>query len=152
MRAPSYLLAALIALTPVAALAQENPVKITADTFVINEAASQAIFSGNVLVIRPGLTVWADKVEVDYGEAGPESIKTFTAIGNVRLKTEDQDASGDRATFNPDTQILRLLGNVVVVNATGTLNGPELEINLADNTTVFTGGKGGRVTGVFNAQ
>jgi lipopolysaccharide export system protein LptA len=151
MRTASYLLAVLIALIPVAARA-ENPVKITADTFVINEADSQAIFTGNVIVIRPGLTVWADKVEVDYGEAGPESIKTFTAIGNVRLKTEDQDASGDRATFNPDTQILRLLGNVVVVNATGTLNGPELEINLADNTTVFTGGEGGRVTGVFNAQ
>ena len=64
----------------------------------------------------------------------------------------DQDATGDRATFNPETQILRLLGNVTVVNSAGTLNGPELQINLADNTTVFSGGRSGRVTGVFQTQ
>lgn len=152
MRVIRYLLALLLASATGAALAAENPVKITADTFVINEADTEAIFTGNVVVIRQGLTVWADKVVVDYGEGGVENIKTFDAIGNVRLKTEDQDATGDRATFNPETQILRLLGNVVVVNSAGTLNGPELEINLADNTTVFTGGQGGRVTGVFKTQ
>lgn len=151
MRVMSCVLAVLSAFAAGAALAA-NPVKITADTFVVNEADTEAIFTGNVVVIRPGLTVWADKVVVDYGEGGPESIKTFIASGHVRLKTEDQDATGDRATFDPETQILRLLGNVVVVNSAGTLSGPELEINLADNTTVFTGGKGGRVTGVFKTQ
>lgn len=151
MRALGYIVAVLFACASGAALA-ESPVKITADTFVVNEAESEATFTGNVVVIRQGLTVWADKVVVDYGDAGIESIKTFDAFGNVRLKTQDQDATGDRATFNPETQILRLTGNVVVVNSAGTLNGPELVINLADNTTVFTGGKGGRVTGVFNTQ
>jgi len=151
MRATSYLFAALVAFATGPALA-ESPVKITADTFLVNEADTEATFTGNVVVIRPGLNVWADKVVVDYGEGGPGDIKTFVATGHVRLKTEDQDATGDRATFNPQTQILRLMGNVVVVNSAGTLNGPELEINLADNTTVFTGGKGGRVTGVFNTQ
>lgn len=151
MRATSYLLALLIAAASGPALA-ESPVKITADVFVVNEADTEATFTGNVVVIRPGLNVWADKVVVDYGDGGPGDIKTFVATGHVRLKTEDQDATGDRATFNPQTQILRLMGNVVVVNSAGTLNGPELEINLADNTTVFTGGKGGRVTGVFNTQ
>lgn len=151
MRALIHLLAALVTGIAGPALAQ-SPVKITADTFVVNEADTQATFTGNVVVIRPGLNVWADKVVVDYGEGGPADIRTFIATGNVRMKTEDQDATGDRATFNPETQILRLTGNVTVVNSAGTLNGPELEINLADNTTVFTGGKGGRVTGVFKAQ
>jgi lipopolysaccharide export system protein LptA len=151
MRTLTSLLAVLIVCTPGAVLAQ-NPVKITADSFVINEADGEAVFTGSVVIVRPGLNVWADKVVVDYGEGGPENIQSFVAEGNVRLKTEDQDATGDRATFNPETQILRLSGNVVVVNAAGTLNGPELEINLADNTTVFTGGKGGRVTGVFKTQ
>ena len=151
MRRLGFLLAFLIACQSGAALAA-SPVKITADTFVINEAKTEAVFTGNVVAVRPGLTVWADEVVVDYGEGGLENIKSFTATGHVRLKTEDQDATGDRATFNPQTQILRLLGNVTVVNAAGTLNGPELQINLADNTTVFSGGSGGRVTGVFNTQ
>jgi len=147
----SYLAMALFALGVTAALGA-GEVKITADTFVVNETDREAIFEGNVVVVRPGLTVWADKVVVDYGEGGVENIKTFVATGRVRLKTEDQDATGDRATFNPDTQVLRLLGNVTVVNSAGTLNGPELQINLADNTTVFSGGKSGRVTGVFQTQ
>lgn len=144
-------LALCFALAPVAAQAA-GPVKITADTFEVHEAQGQAVFSGNVVVVRTGLTVWADKVVVDYGEGGPENIKTFVATGHVRLKTDDQDATGERAVFDPASQILRLVGNVTVVNASGTLNGPELQINLADNTTRFSGGKGGRVTGVFKTQ
>jgi len=146
-----FLVAALLACASSAALA-DSPVKITADTFVVNEAEGEATFTGNVVVVRPGLTVWADEVKVDYGEGGPENIKSFVATGHVRLKTDDQDATGERATFDPQTQILRLQGNVTVVNASGTLNGPELQVNLADNTTVFSGGKGGRVTGVFKTQ
>lgn len=142
---------ALLIVLPSAAFAADA-VKITADTFLINEAETEAVFTGNVVAERSGLTVWADKVVVDYGESGLDSIKNLIATGNVRLKTKDQDATGDRATFSAETQILRLMGNVTVVNAAGILNGPELLINLADNTTVFSGGSGGRVTGVFNTQ
>ncbi len=150
-RTLGVLLAALLVLLPGAAPAA-SPVKVTADAFEVHEADSQAVFAGNVVVTRAGLTVWADTVVVDYGEGGPENVRSFVATGHVRLKTEDQEATGERAVFDPGTQILRLVGNVTVVNASGTLNGPELTINLVDNTTVFSGGQGGRVTGVFKTQ
>jgi lipopolysaccharide export system protein LptA len=146
-----WLLAAVLTLITSAATAA-GEVKITADTFVVNEAAAEAVFTGNVVVVRTGLTVWADRIVVDYAEGGLENIRSLVATGHVRLKTEDQDATGERATFNPQTQILRLTGSVTVVNASGTLSGPELEIDLARNTTTFVGGKGGRVTGVFTTQ
>ncbi|HEY9010879.1 MAG TPA: LptA/OstA family protein [Devosia sp.] len=131
---------------------QQGPIKVTGDTFVIDEGKGVATFSGNVEVERTGLTVWAQKVVIEYGAGGPEDVKTFVATGKVRLKTKDQDATGDKATFDPNTQMLHMTGNVVVVNATGTLTGPSLTVNLADNSTVFEGGKGGRVTGVFSTQ
>jgi lipopolysaccharide export system protein LptA len=60
---------------------------------------------------------------------------------------------GDRAVFDPDAQTVRVSGNVRVSNAQGEVNGPELVINLKQNTTVFQAGKGGgRVTGVFTPQ
>ena len=131
-----------------------GPIKVTGDTFVIDEANGQATFSGNVEIVRSGLTVWAQKVVIEYGAAGVEDVQTMVATGKVRLKTKDQDATGDRATFDPNTQMLHMTGNVVVVNSTGTLTGPSLTVNLADNSTVFEGGKGkgGRVTGVFSTQ
>jgi lipopolysaccharide export system protein LptA len=127
-------------------------VTITADSFMVDEANSEATFTGNVEVVYTGLRVWANKVVADYAEGSMENIRSFTATGNVRLKTDDQDATGDRAVFDPKTQVLRLLGNVRVVNAAGTLNGPELVVDLANNTSVFSGGSGGRVTGVFSTQ
>lgn len=129
-----------------------SPVNVTADSFVVDQAASEATFTGNVVVVRSDLTVWADKVVVEYGAGGVEDVDNIIATGNVRLKTETQDATGDRATFDPSSQILRLTGNVTVVNSAGTLNGPELVINLVEQTTVFSSQGGGRVTGVFTAQ
>lgn len=135
-------------LTP--ALGQQ--VTVTSDSFVVSEGTSEAIFTGSVVVVRTGLTVWADKVVVEYASGGMDDIESMVATGNVRLKTDDQVATGQRAHFDPNTQLLRLTGNVVVDNASGTVRGPELVVDLAADTSVFTGSDGARVTGVFTPQ
>lgn len=145
------LVALLLMLLAAPALA-ENPIEVSADTFVVDEAKSEATFTGNVVIVRADLKVWADKVLVTFGEEGLQNIKHITATGNVRLKTEEQDATGDRATFDPNSQIMRLTGNVTVVNASGTLNGPELVVDLVNQTTTFSARDGGRVTGIFTPE
>lgn len=142
-------LALVFAAVPAAA---QNPVEITADNFTINEGAQEAVFTGNVVVVHPSVTVWAPKVVVIYGEGGTSDIESFEATGDVKLETDEQTATGDRAVFDPEAQTLRLSGNVTVVNATGTVKGPELLVDLETNTSTFTGGDGGRVTGVFTSQ
>jgi lipopolysaccharide export system protein LptA len=140
-----------LALTALPAAAQ-NPVEITADHFTINEETQEAVFTGNVVVIHPSVTVWAPKVVVIYGEGGTSDIESFVASGDVKLETDEQTATGERAVFDPAASTLRLTGNVVVVNATGTVKGPELLVDLETNTSTFIGGEGGRVTGVFTSQ
>ncbi len=137
---------------PAGAQSGAEEVKITADQFVIDDVKQTATFTGKVVVLRKDMTVWAAKVVVDYGEGGPSNIKSFVATGNVRIKTADQDATGDRAIFNPGAETLKLTGNVMVVNASSTVGGPDLLIDLNANTTTFTGGSGGRVTGVFSPK
>lgn len=146
------LLAAALALPLMAAAAQSGPVKITGDNFVVDDTQHIATFTGNVVVLRKDLTVWAPKVVIDYGEGGPSNIKSFIASGGVRIKTKDQDATGDQAIYNPNTRLLRLTGHVMVVNKNGTVGSPDLVVNLDTNTSVFTGGSGGRVTGVFTSK
>lgn len=126
-----------------------DPVKITADQFVVDDNSSTATFTGNVVVERTNLTVWAPAVVVDYGEGGPSNIKSFVATGGVRIKTSTQDAKGDRADYDPDAGTLKLSGNVLVTNDSGTVGGPDLLIDLITNVSTFTGGRSGRVTGVF---
>ncbi|ODT69424.1 MAG: hypothetical protein ABS75_17090 [Pelagibacterium sp. SCN 63-23] len=137
---------------PLPALAQ-NPVNITADLLEMNETDREAVFTGNVVVVHPSVTVWAPKVVATYGAGGVSDIETFRASGgNVRLKTKDQDATGEQAIYTPGDQLLRLTGNVKVINSSGTVNASELVVNLATNVSTFTSTGGGRVTGVFNAQ
>ena len=154
-------LLSLLAIAPVAmgataagSLGGNDPIKITGDKFVINDAQHQATFTGKVVVLRTRLTVWAAKVVVDYGTGGPSDIESFTAIGSVRIKTPEQDATGEKAIYDPDTQLLHLTGNVIVVNASGTVGSPELVVNLLTNTSTFSAskGSGGRVTGVFTPK
>ena len=121
----------LLAFTAPAAAQEKDPVNITADKT---------------------LTVWAPKVVVEYGEAGPSSVKSFVASGGVRIKTPDRDATGDYAIYDPKAETLRITGNVMVVSEASTVGGPDLVIDLNSDTTVFQGSSNGRVTGVFTTQ
>jgi lipopolysaccharide export system protein LptA len=142
-------MAGLLVSTPVLA---QTPVQISADTFTVEEGSQQAVFTGNVVVKHPTVNVWADKVVATYGEGGTSDIKTFEATGTVKLETDEQTATGERAVFTPADQLLRLTGNVKVTNSGGTVNAQELVVNLKTNVSTFTAGQGGRVTGVFTSQ
>jgi lipopolysaccharide export system protein LptA len=132
--------------------AGKQPVKVTADTFVISETGKEATFNGNVVVVHPRVTVWAAKVVAIYGTGGTSDIQSFVASGSVKLQTKDQTATGDQAVFDPKTQLLHLTGHVLVVNDSGKVNSPELVVDLKKNKSTFTGGKAGRVTSVFTPQ
>jgi lipopolysaccharide export system protein LptA len=149
-----FMLAAILLLlaNSVPALAQQ-PVQITSDLFTVDETTKEAVFTGNVVVVHPAVKVWAAKVIAVYGNAGPSDIESFIASGSVKLETPEQTATGDRAVFTPGDQLLRLTGNVQVVNASGTIAAGELVVNLETNVSTFTSnGSGGRVTGVFTSQ
>lgn len=147
-----YWLPLLLALAAPPALAAGTPVKVTADSFVIDQATNKATFSGAVVITRGSMTMWSDKAVVNYGDGGESDIDELDATGNVRIKTSGQEATGNRAVFTPDNSVVRLTGNVKVVNSSGTVSGPELIINLSSNTSTFKGSEGGRVTGVFTPQ
>jgi lipopolysaccharide export system protein LptA len=132
--------------------ATAGQVTITADTFTLAENKSTAEFTGNVVITSPDVQVWAPKVSVQYANGNTSDIRSLSATGGVKLETQDQHATGDMANYDPKSRILRLSGNVVVTNASGTLTGPLLVVNLATHVSTFSGKSGGRVTGVFNSQ
>ena len=138
-------------LLPAATNAQvTQTTEISADRFVVRDSERKSEFIGNVVITQPGLKVWADKVVVNYGEGGTSDVKTFVATGNVKIQSEGQIATGQRATYRPSTRILHLTGNVVVISDGGTVHSEELFVNLATNITEFSsGGSGERVTGLF---
>jgi lipopolysaccharide export system protein LptA len=149
MKLVNALVMALLLAAPAVAA---DPVNVTADTLTVDDKTKNAVFSGNVVITRADMTMWADKVVVVYGAGGQGDIESLTATGKVRLKTPEHQATGRQATYDPRTMVLRLSDNVVVTNSTGTMSGPELVLDLANNTSTFRGSDSGRVTGVFTPQ
>ncbi len=150
--AAALALATSLALFPSTLQAAGPAVQVTADSFTVEQASGRAVFTGNVVITRDGLSMWAETVTVTYGSGGEGDIDRLEAVGRVRIKTTGQEATGNRAVFDPDAQTLRLSGDVSVVNAQGNVRGPELVIDLARETSVFRGSEGGRVTGVFTPK
>ncbi len=103
--------------------------------------------------MQPGLKVWANEVIVYYGDNGPSDIKSLEAIGQVKIEQPEQTAFSDRGTYDPKTEILKLFGNVRVVNDSGTITGSELIVDIKNGTSKFPASKDGkRVTAIFSTQ
>lgn len=127
-------------------------IEIQADRFVVRESENQSEFSGNVIVTQTDMKVWSDRVIVHTGEDGTSDIKSYEAIGNVKIQGETQTATGQRAVYDPETRILVLTGDVVVISESGTVHAQTLKVNMATNVTEFISGDDGeRVTGLFTS-
>ncbi len=138
-----------LALTALPAQAAEK-VHVTADRFVVEEGASLATFSGNVVVVQGTTTIDADRVEVHYGAGGASDIESLVAAGNLVIVTPDQHVTGERGVYDPKARVMLVTGNVVATSASGRVTGDQLRVDFNANTTEFVQQQGGRVTGVFN--
>jgi lipopolysaccharide export system protein LptA len=132
----------------------DEPVNITADNLEITEDQDTALFTGNVMIVQGGMELTAPRVEVLYGEGGQSDLVSFTASGGrVKMITEDQEIDADQAVYDFQDRVLTFTGNVVVENASGTVNSARLVIDTRAGTSSFSGAaggeSGGRVTSVF---
>lgn len=127
-------------------------VNVTADNLEITEDDNTALFTGNVTITQGTMQMFAQRVDVLYGEGGPSDLVEFTASGGrVHMAMADQTIDGDRAVYDFTLRILTFTGNVVVNNASGTVNADRLVIDTRAGTSSFSGGpaQGGRVTSTF---
>ena len=151
MRAAVLVVAAAGAIAAALPALADDQIRITSNDLTLDQTQSLAIFTGNVVLVRDDLTIWSSKVEVTYGAGGVQEIEKAVFTGGVRLKNPDQEATGNWATYDPKTRVMRLLGDVTLESAAGVVKGPELIFDLANETTTFPSA-GQRVTGVFTAE
>jgi lipopolysaccharide export system protein LptA len=140
----------------------DEPVKIRAGSLELREKDKMATFTGDVHVLQ-GDTEMHCKVLVvfyeeetsgrtvkaaDPGPGGDRQIRRIEAKGNVVVVQQDQNATGDAATFNMRENTVTLLGNVVVTRGTDILRGQRLTVDLTSGVSKMDGG---RVDGIFQA-
>lgn len=102
-------------------LSSDQPIQIESDRFEVDENRNLGIFTGNVSVVQGKTLLKTARMTVHYADQGGSAatgsaqIERLEADGGVYLKSEGQVATGDRGSFDMDTEILVLSGKEVVL-------------------------------------
>ena len=131
------------------------PIDVDAARIEIQDAANQAVFSGDVVIRQGKLTLYADSVKVLYTrKSGDPQMQRLDARGNVRLVSPTEKATANTGIYDVDGRIITMTGNVTLDRGGSALKGERLVLNLVTGQSSFDarGGGGttpGRVTGRF---
>jgi lipopolysaccharide export system protein LptA len=140
---------------------RDQPIRIEAATLEMRDKKKEATFSGNAKVVQGDTTMTSRTLVVFYesssaapapapaansktaaksapiqsatpGPGGSSSIKRLEAKGNVVVTQKDQVVTGETAVFDTKTNLITMLGGVVLTQCKNVLRGDRL---LVDMTT-----------------
>ena len=121
---------------------------------MFDDENNKAEAEGNVKIILPNKTViYADNVKANF-ESANKSLKKAIAKGNVIIenKTKGRQSKADLGVYNSNDEIIRLTGNVVVINQKSKLSGDKGITNLKTGISNIVGDRKNkkRVRGTFS--
>lgn len=132
------------------------PIDVNAARIEIQDAANQAVFSGDVVIKQGKLTLDADTVKILYTrKTGDPQMQRLDARGHVKLVSPSEQATANTGIYDVDGRIITLTGDVTLDRGGSVLKGQRLVLNLVTGQSSFDArGAGpsappGRVTGRF---
>ncbi len=107
----------VFAASPVANNNASEPVAIEADTQLEwLKADNKFRATGNVVITQGTTSIKGDNAEALYDAAkGPSALTEMIVTGNVIIKSDDNTATAEQATYNTITQIATLRGKHIVL-------------------------------------
>ena len=137
---PTLCLLALL-LPVVAALAQDEGASktvVTSDRLTFEYKKQTAVFDGHVVVVDPRIRIESDELRLVFSKTN--EIKTVTATGNVRLKSEDKTGTCNKAVYVGETEEVTLTGNARLNRGKDTVTGDSIKCYLNEDRVVVEGG------------
>ena len=136
---------------------RDQPIQIEAASLEVRDKQREATFSDNVKVVQGDTTMTSKKLVVFYesgsgqaapppprtknaksapmqsatpGPGGSSSIKRLEARGNVVVTQKDQVVTGETAIFDTKTNLITMLGGVVLTQCKNVLRGDRLMVDM----------------------
>src|SRR4051812_3043201 len=136
---------------------RDQPIQIEAASLEMRDKKKEATFSGNVKVIQGDTTMTSKTLVVFYdsggdkpatpqpaakaakgapmqsatpGPGGNSSIKRLEARGNVVVTQKDQVVTGETAVFDTRSNLITMLGGVVLTQCKNVLRGDRLAVDM----------------------
>jgi len=139
---------------------RDQPIQIEAASLEMRDKKKEATFAGNVKVVQGDTTMTSKTLVVFYesgggdkpaapqpaakgasakgapmqsatpGPGGASSIKRLEARGNVVVTQKDQVVTGETAVFDTKTNLITMLGGVVLTQCKNVLRGDRLAVDM----------------------
>lgn len=158
----------------------DQPIQIEAASLEMRDKKKEATFTGNVKVIQGDTTMTSKTLVVFYesssasaappppanskaatkaapiqsatpGPGGASSIKRLEARGNVVVTQKDQVVTGETAVFDTKTNLVTMLGGVVLTQGKNVLRGDRLLVDMTTGVSRVESDSG-RVQGLFQSS
>ena len=157
---------------------RDQPIQIEAATLEMRDKKKEATFAGNVKVVQGDTTMTSKTLVVFYepnsaagapaatsktaaksapiqsatpGPGGASSIKRLEARGNVVVTQKDQVVTGETAVFDTKTNLVTMLGGVVLTQGKNVLRGDRLMVDMTTGVSRVES-ESGRVQGLFQSS
>lgn len=125
------------------------PITIKSNELAADNKGKVAIFSGKVVARQGDITIYADKLIVNYGEA-KGSVEKIEATGNVRIVQANRTGIASQAVYDSRAGQIILTGSPKVIQENNTLTGKIITYYIDDEKSVVSGGGDSRIEAVIN--
>ncbi len=148
-------------------IADDAPIKVTADHMTYDTEKNQVVFTGNVEAVREDFHLWSATLTLylraasttggpaEPGPAGalkPGDLDRIVAETNVRFTHRAQSGSAAKATYLMRDGLLTLEGKPVLRDGENSITGNVIRYYLNENRSEVDGGPKGRVQAVFSSN
>jgi lipopolysaccharide export system protein LptA len=158
---------------------RDQPIQIEAASLEMRDKKKEATFSGNVKVVQGDTTMTSKTLVVFYdstpapsaapaanakaaaksapiqsatpGPGGSSSIRRLEAKGSVVVTQKDQVVTGETAVFDTKTNLVTMLGGVVLTQGKNVLRGDRLMVDMTTGVSRVESDNG-RVQGLFQSS
>ena len=157
---------------------RDQPIQIEAATLEMRDKKKEATFSGNVKVVQGDTTMTSKTLVVFYdstpapprrrrpmrrrrkrrrcqaaapGPGGSSSIRRLEARGSVVVTQKDQVVTGETAVFDTKTNLITMLGGIVLTQGKNVLRGDRLMVDMTTGVSRVESDSG-RVQGLFQSS
>ena len=154
---------------------RDQPIQIEAASLELRDKKKEATFSGNVKVVQGDTTMTSKTLVVFYdstpapaaapaanskgaksapiqsatpGPGGSSSIRRLEARGSVVVTQKDQVVTGETAVFDTKTNLVSMLGGVVLTQCKNVLRGDRLMVDMTSGVSRVESDSG-KVQGLF---
>lgn len=116
-----------------------NKTTITAQRLTYDYKRSIAVFEGDVVAQDPQMKMVADKMIVVF--EGTNSVKTLTAQGNVKITSEDREATCFTAVYKNEGGEVIMTGSPMLRRGENTVSGDKITFWVNDEKVVCEPGQ-----------